>query len=127
MQLNLNPSQIDIKQDIKKLFEFDNEGICDYLNDSFTFNKGILISDKGLVIGAGVLRVLNEFKMTLDPTLSDYQKAKAIKMLMKVALEKSQCNEILLKITKDIPKFSSLLMTHYNFEITPGLTLRLEK
>jgi len=113
-------------KDLTQIHQFDDEGITYYLNDPFTFNKALVIEDN-TIIGAGCVRVLNEFKMILNPDLSDYKKAKVLKLLMDEAIKKAQCSEILINVTKDIPRFSQRLITHYNTEIRPGFFLKLER
>jgi hypothetical protein len=126
MQYNIHTNNVPLDF-VQKIAEFDDEGFSYYLRDPFTFNSAILFGSDGKILGAGVIRVVNEFKMSLDPNLSNLQKAKALKILMKLALEHAQCNEILGVITKGGLSYTKILKDHYGFEFQPGILLKLER
>jgi len=128
MQLNSYTDTInspDIKEDIKEIEKFDKEHIHPYIFDPFTFNTGILLADNSQVVGFGIIRVVNEIKLVLNPNLSNFNKARAIKLLLDNGIPLCQCNEIIAYITQGGNHYEGLLKKHYNFEYEPGTLLRL--
>lgn len=117
----------DIEKDLGKIRHYDIENITDFVYDPFTFNTGILIGDNSEVIGMGIIRVINEIKLVLDPGLSNFQKSLAIKKLMNAGVPLCQCNEVIAYITSGGKKYENLLKMHYNFSHEPGTLLRLFK
>ena len=130
MKLDLYSLDIPVPPKIsEKIRKFDKEYISDYFYDPFTFDIGILSdsNSEGKILGAGIIRVVNEFKMILNPELSDFKKARIIDILMKIAKEKAQCNEIIIEITQGGKHYINLLTNHFDFQKTYGEVLRLEK
>src|SRR5437660_11634222 len=123
---NINLINKEYLNDIEK---FDDEGIISFFADPFTFNIGIAINNEGKVIGTGLIRVIDEFRMALDDNLSNMTKARIIRLLMKEALIKRSCNEAIVCISKpenNIESYSELLKKHFNFYEDNNKFLRLE-
>jgi hypothetical protein len=112
---------------LDELKVFDSEGILKFFNDPFTFNIGITFDNNNKIIGAGIIRVVNEFKMFIDPELSNIKKAAIIKILLDNAENLKQCNETIVEISKGGDHYIDLLVKHYDFYETSGQVLRLEK
>lgn len=113
------------KDDIEVLSKYDNEYLLQYLKDPFTFDVGI--ARDGNILGIGIIRVINEFKMLLNPNMTNFRKAKVIKMLLEEASKRSQCNEIIVEISKGGFHYEQLLVDHFDFQPTYGRVFRLEK
>lgn len=127
MILDIHASIKTIKEeDLEQLRLIDNEKLVEFFNDPFTFNIGI-VYEHGKILGFGLIRVVNEFKMSLDPNISEFSKAKTIKKLLDSACELSQCNEIIVEITKGGMHYIDSLVKHYNFYETKSTVLRMEK
>lgn len=125
IDLYTEASQIPVK-DFQQLVILDNDSICTFIGDPYTFTIGVLKNNKR-VVGFGLIRVVNEFKMALDLDLTNFQKAQAINGLLKVAIKLSQCNEIIASITKGGDHYIKLLENHFKFSIDNGVLMRLEK
>lgn len=128
MKLDLYSLDIPVPPKItENIRKFDREYISEYFYDPFTFDVGILSdsNSSGKILGAGVVRVVNEFKIVLNPELSDFKKARIIEILMKTAKEKAQCNEIIVEITQGGGHYINLLINHFDFQPTYGEVLRL--
>ena len=97
------------KSDIIKISEFDNEQIYQFTNDPFTFNSKIVLNDKDEILAAGFIRVVNEFKVTVNPNISNFMKAKVIDELIKYGLSNSQCNEIIVELTNGGNHYANIL------------------
>ena len=93
--------------------------------DPFTYKSGI-VEDKNKVIAVGILRLINEWKLIVNPKSSNYQIAKAIKLLTEQALKESS-TEIHAIIDKGGEKYIELLKRHFNFREPEGSFLRMEK
>lgn len=111
---------------LERIQVFDDEKIIDFFKDPFTFNIGI-VTDNDKVLGTGVVRVINEVKMVLNPKLSNFKKASIIKTLLNSAMVRTQCSEIIVEISKGGDHYIDLLVKHYDFYETYGKVLRLEK
>jgi hypothetical protein len=109
-----------------KIKEFDTGEMSSYLNDPFTFTTGV-ISMKDKIIAAGIIRVVNELKITAKLEVSDINKAMAISLLFKAAKEKMQCNEAFALITQGGDHYVNILKNHYKFYEDHGVFLRLER
>lgn len=109
-----------------RIREFDVEGLLDFCYDPFTFSIGVVFHEDGSILGVGMIRVVNEFKMIINDKLQDYTKAKMIKMLLEEAKNLSQCNEIIVEITKGGPHYEAILENHFDFQPTQDV-LRMEK
>ena len=118
---------------LNEINKMDIEGISDYFSDPFTFNIGIVYDDiNGKVLGAGIIRVINEFKMVIENNIPDIIKSKVLKTFTDKALELKQCNEVLISLTlpdniEEIEKYKELMKKHFNFYENDGIVLRLEK
>lgn len=111
-------------KDLIKLKEIDEEGLNTWIEDPFTFNICICW-EKDKILGFGLIRIVNEFRMCLNEDSSNYKKAKVIKELMGCAIELSQCNEILVEISKGGPQYTQSLINRGFKECDP--VLRREK
>lgn len=118
-------NQIPIK-DFQQLIVIDNDCISTFINDPFTFVIGVMKSDSR-VLGFGLIRVVNEFKMALDSGLTNTMKARTIHGLLSSAIKLSQCNEMIASITKGGDHYIQLLEKHFRFSVDPGVLMRLEK
>ena len=113
------------KESINEIRSFDSENISDFICDPFTFICATVHSGDSIV-GAGIIRVINEFKMTLNPKLSSFMKAKVLKVLIDEGIKRKQCNEIVVSITKGGNHYKDILYKHYGFEEDLGSLMRLE-
>lgn len=111
---------------VKKIQSFDSEHISDYFNDPFTFTVGVVHSDTDTV-AVGIIRVVSEYKIIVNPTASNIHKAAAIKQLFIEAIHRTKCNEVLVIITKGGQEYEELLSKHFGFEKINGTPMRLEK
>lgn len=111
-------------KDLERLKLIDEEGLETWLSDPFTFN--ICICYEGnQILGFGLIRVVNEFRMCLNRDYSNFKKAKIIKGLLCRAIELGQCNEIIVEISKGGPHYIQSLVNRGFKELDP--VLRLEK
>lgn len=116
------------KKYLDQLILIDEERVLEFINDPFTFNVGIVLDDeKEKVLGFGLIRVVNEVKMILNPELSNTIKARVLKYLLDEAKHISQCNEVLAEITRGGDHYIDSLVKHFNFYETSGKVLRFEK
>ena len=120
------------KEDIKEIMRFDKEGITEFISDPFTFDVGIVKNESGKVIGVGITRVINEFKMALDDELPALQKANTLKLLMGNAIELAVCNEVLITLTlpeklRELERYKRIMEKHFGFYKDNGIVMRLEK
>lgn len=113
-------------EDLRDIINFDYDAVSNFINDPFTFNIGI-VKYNGKVVGFGIIRVVNEFKLALDPKISNITKARAIKRLLNSAIELAQCNEIIASITNGGEHYVNLLEKHFRFYRDSGVLTRLEK
>lgn len=112
---------------VQLIKNIDEDGIAAYLNDPYTFTTGIVRSDEGEIIAAGLIRVVNELKVILKPELSNINKAMALKLLLMEAKARLQCNEAVALITQGGTHYTNILKTHFHFYEDPGIFLRLER
>lgn len=119
-------SEFPPQEQINEIKKYDKENISDFFSDPFTFNIGIATNGNE-VLGAGVIRVINEFKIIINPTLSDFRKAKVINTLIKEAFKNAQCNEIIVDITQGGDHYINILNKHFGFQKAYGEVLRLER
>lgn len=115
------------EETVKEIYQFDKEKIGGYFFDPFTFHIGVVFANDGRVIGAGVVRVVNEFKIIMNPEFKNITKAKSISKLFDAALSNMQCNEAVVEITQGEEHYEELLIKHFKFFHTYGNVLRLEK
>ena len=115
------------KSDIIKISEFDTEQIYQFTNDPFTFNSKIVLNDKDEILAAGFIRVVNEFKVTVNPKISNFMKAKVIDELIKYGISNSQCNEIIVELTNGGNHYANILEKHFKFQYGNGILMRLER
>jgi len=119
------------ESDLDQIIIFDKEKIFEYFKDPFTFNIGI-VKVMNNVVGAGIIRVVNEFKMTIDNELPKVTKAKILKSLMEQAgLPLKQCREVIVslslpKTVKELNNYSEILKSHYGFERDTNIVMRRE-
>jgi len=119
----------DLIDEIKK---FDGEGISNYLNDPFTFTTGIVTAsfkekEENQIVAIGILRVVNELKITIRPEISNINKAMAITLLLKEVNKNMQCNEAIALITAGGDHYINILKDHFKFREESGVMLRLER
>lgn len=107
---------------LNQVAEFDKEGLLPWVNDPFTFEK-IAVFEDGKVIGLGLLRVVEEYKVIIDPSISNLKKAKVIKELMAESNHRSRCNEVIVFITNGGSHYAEMLKKHFGFENRDGITL----
>lgn len=129
--MKLEVNKLISKGDLDEISKFDIENISDYLNDPFTFTNGIVYGSNDNVLGCGVIRVINEFKIVIDSKLPNYIKAKVLKLLLDKALKLKQCNEVIISLTQpenfiELQHYKDLIQKHYNFQEETGIVLRLE-
>lgn len=110
-------------KELREMKEFDEENLSIYLNDPFTFHVGV-IRNEGKVIAFGLIRVVTEFKMAINPELSNFKKAGIIKKLLDNAIELSPTNEIFASITKGSGHYINILSKHFHFDTDPGIPVR---
>lgn len=109
---------------VEEVKKFDMDGcVSSYLNDPFTFTTGLAISG-GKIIAVGVVRVINEIKIVIDPSIHDLTKARALKLLLDEAPLKTQCNEVVAVITQGGNHYVNILKNHYEFKEDYGVFLR---
>ncbi|MEX0596830.1 MAG: hypothetical protein WD512_10040 [Candidatus Paceibacterota bacterium] len=116
------------EEDKNKISVFDTDGVLDYTEDKFTLIQGI-VKQEDEVIALGIGRIVNEFKISINPKFSNFQVAKAIKTLFEEAMDwakKFGSNEILVIITKGGENYENLLIKHFGFEKVSGTPLRGE-
>lgn len=111
---------------IKQVEEFQSELIADFFHDPYTFSIGFVINEEGKVQGVGLIRVINEFKMQLNPELSNLTKVRVIKDLLNEAISRRHCGEILAMITQGGASYVGLLEKHFNFHRIDGTPLKWE-
>lgn len=114
--------------DKNKIAVFDSEGTVEYLGDKFTFISGVVRNETDIVV-LGIGRVVNEFKIVINPKYSNLQVAKAIKTLFNEAINWAKCsgsNETIVIITKGGDKYQEFLSKHFGFEKIDGTPMRLE-
>lgn len=124
----LTPKEV-TEKDFKALLPFDDEGIALYLNDPFTQISGIIREDNDEVVAVGILRMINEWKLIVNPLASHFEVSKAIKELSKQGM--TYClahgsNEIYARITKGGDHYTKLLKKHFGFKEANGILLKLE-
>ena len=102
--------------EIIKISKFDEEGLFQFFNDPYTFDSGIVFDDSGdKILGAGIVRVLEEVRTTIDPKLDDFQKAKIVKILVETAIKRRKTPEMLAFISKGGYSYRELLHKHFGF------------
>ncbi len=119
---------------ISEIRKFDSEGISDYLSDPFTFTTGIVFADNNKndknnekIIAVGILRVVNELKVSFKSEISNISKAMALKLLLKEINKRMHCNEGIALITNGGNYYVDILKNHFDFQEDPGIFLRLER
>ena len=129
LEIHKNISSISVEELIK-IFNLDIDGTFNYFDDPFTFNIGV-VKNGDQILGAGIIRVVNELKMILDQDLPRITKAKVLQGLMDEAIKLRQCKELLVTLTfpqdfKKLMKYSNLLKDHYNFYEDNSILMRKE-
>ncbi len=115
--------------DRNKIAVFDSEGIAEYLDDKFTFISGVVRNETDIIV-LGVGRVVNEFKIVVNPKYSKFQIAKAISTLFREAnhwAKHGGSNETIVIITKGNKPYIKLLNRHFGFEEIDGTPMKLEE
>lgn len=106
--------------------DFQVERITEFFEDPYTFNIGIVTDEDDIVLGVGVIRVVNEFKMQLNPQLSNLSKARVLKSLLNEAISRRHCGEIIAMITQGGVSYEDMLIKHFNFQKMDGTPLKWE-
>jgi len=122
-----NPKEAEKYIKDKGIESFDSENILPYAHDPFTLICGIVEDDEDFV-ALGVCKVVNEFKVIINPKVSKGKIAIAIDTLIKQAIKKCKAegaNEILAIITQGGESYENFLSKRYNFEKVNGTPLRL--
>src|SRR6185503_2979987 len=120
------------KEILDEINLFDIEKISDYFADPFTFNIGIVFNDSGdNILGAGINRLINEFKLVLNPESTNHIKAKVLNTLMNKAISMMQCNELSVSLTLpsnfiESEHYKDILIKHFDFDEDDNITLRKE-
>lgn len=115
-------------EDLLSIATYDKDKTFDYFGNPFTFDIGI-VTDDDRIIGAGIIRVINEFKMIMNPHLPKLTRIKTLKLLIEKAIELKQCSEVLVSLTspygeKDLKNYIKLLRSEYGFYEDLGKVLR---
>jgi len=121
-----NPKEADYFLNGKEIASFDRENILPYTKDPFTLINGI-VEDKDGIIALGICRIVNEFKVIINPNRKRMHIALAIKHLVEEAVSKCKAkgsNELFVIVTQGGIKYEKLLCKHFNFECIEGTTLR---
>ena len=106
------------ENEIDKIRKYDEEGLSYYFNDPYTFDSGIIFSDsRDEILGAGIIRVLEEVRTVIDPKLDNFQKAKIVHTLIKNAIKRRRTHEILAFISKGGKDYANLLQNHFGFKV----------
>lgn len=121
--VSIDESNIDLIEDIRK---FDAEDISSYTKDPFTFEKVAVLDDNGKPIALGILRVVEEYKIILDPKLSNRQKTIIIRELMTESRYRNRCNEVIVFITQGGEHYKNFLKKHFGFRERDGIALMKE-
>ena len=106
---------------------FDSERLLPYLDDPFTTLAGIIEDDRPIAVG--IVRLVNEFKIIVNPDISAFKKAKAINALMRAAIYNTSqhgANEIYALITQGGEHYQELLSKHFEFYTPAGTLMKKE-
>ena len=104
----------------------DSEGILDYVDDPFTFIIIAVFDEDDTIIGVGLQRVIEEYKIVMNNSVSNYKKMQAIDGLFGAVRSCIKSNEAIVLLTKDQERFKAILKKHYEFEEREGTFLFLE-
>jgi hypothetical protein len=107
---------------LNQVVEFDEEGLLSWVGDTFTMERVAVLED-GRVLALGLLRVIEEYKIILDPKLKNTKKAAIIKELMEESTVRSRCNETIVFITRGGDHYVRLLKKHFGFTDREGIAL----
>jgi hypothetical protein len=111
---------------LHQIEKIDKEGLASYLQDPFTFVIVVLLNDDYKLLGVAFSRVVEEYKIILDPELSNREKALAIKEWMSVARDLTRCNEVVVFVTQGGEHYENFLKKHFNFKKREGTPLMLD-
>ena len=109
-------------------FPFDSENILPYAHDPFTTLNGLVFDNNG-VVALGICRLVNEFKVIINPNVGRLKIAVAINKLISSALvhcHKSGSNEIFVILTQGGIPYSKFLTKHFDFEKIDGIAMKKE-
>ena len=111
-----------------EISKFDNEKIFNLVKDPYTFTHGIVLNDvEDLVLGLGIVRVVDEFKVVLNPSSTNLMKAKTLRYLLGYGITQMSTNEVIASITQGGDQYVNILEKHYKFYKDTGILVRMEK
>ena len=111
---------------LEQIKQFQTEDISEYFSDPYTFDIGIITDEENKVLGVGIIRVVDELKMSLNNELSNIEKAIALKALLNEAIARRHCGEILVMITQGGEHYVNLLQRHFDFQEIKGIPMKWE-
>lgn len=112
----------------KGIEAYDEEKTLLYAKDPFVIVNG-LVEDEDNVVALGICKLVNEFKLIVNPQASQIKKAAAIQKLIVEATKacrREGSNEVVSVITQGGKKYVNFLNKRYGFEELPGIPMRLE-
>lgn len=119
---------IDVLTDkiINEIQLFDTENIIPYCSDPFTELNGIVFDEED-VVAVGVNKIVNEFKVIVNPAIGRFRISQAIKALIIQAIEDMKekgSNEILAVVTQGGMPYEKFLERHFKFEKISGALMK---